>query len=57
MYLSPKGAERLAKASSAAATVERRMLAGLSAKDQERFRDLIYACVAHLTAGEEQRAG
>ncbi|HLZ47321.1 MAG TPA: MarR family transcriptional regulator [Candidatus Limnocylindria bacterium] len=56
MYLTPRGAERLAKAGAAAAAVERKMLEALSPKDQEKFRELIYACVAHLTEGEEERA-
>jgi DNA-binding MarR family transcriptional regulator len=57
LYLTPAGTARLAKAGSAAAGIEREMLAGLSAKDQERFRELIFRCVTHLTAGEERRAG
>lgn len=56
MYLTADGAERLAKAGAAAAAVERKMLEGLSPKDQEKFRQLIYDCVAHLTEGEEERA-
>jgi len=56
MYLTPSGAERLAKAGAAAAAVERKMLEALSPKDQEKFRELIYACVEHLTEGEAERA-
>jgi hypothetical protein len=33
------------------------MLAGLSAREQDRFRELIFKCVSRLTAGEELRAG
>ncbi|HEV8669690.1 MAG TPA: MarR family transcriptional regulator [Candidatus Limnocylindria bacterium] len=57
LYLTPAGTTRLSSALAAAADVERRMLAGLSPKEQERFRDLIFQCVAHLTADQEQRAG
>ena len=56
LYLTPAGTARLAKAGSAAAGIEREMLAGLSAKDQERLRELIFRCVTHLTAGTEKRA-
>jgi len=56
MYLTPSGAERLAKAGAAAAAVERKMLEALSPKDQDKFRELIYACVEHLTEGEAERA-
>ena len=56
LYLTPTGTARLAKAGSAAAEIEREMLAGLSAKDQERLRELIFRCVTHLTAGKEERA-
>jgi DNA-binding MarR family transcriptional regulator len=56
LYLTPAGTARLAKARSAAAEIEREMLAGLSEKDQERFRDLIFRAVNHLTAGQEERA-
>jgi DNA-binding MarR family transcriptional regulator len=57
LHLTPAGTARLAKAGSAAAGIEREMLAGLAPKDQERLRDLIFRCVTHLTAGEERRAG
>jgi DNA-binding MarR family transcriptional regulator len=57
LYLTPAGSARLAKAGSAAAGIEREMLGGLSAKEQERLRELIFRCVTHLTAGEERRAG
>ena len=57
VYLTPAGTARLSIALAAAADVERRMLAGLSAKEQEQFRDLVFRCVAHLTAEQEQRAG
>jgi DNA-binding MarR family transcriptional regulator len=57
VYLTPAGASRLASAFSAAAEVERRMLAGLSAKDQEKLRDLIFKCVTQLIADREERAG
>ena len=56
LYLTPAGTARLTKAGSAAAEIEREMLAGLSPKDQDRFRLLIFKCVTHLTAGEEERA-
>ena len=56
LYLTPTGTARLAKAGSAAAGIEREMLAGLSPRDQERFRELIFRCVAHLSAGNEERA-
>ena len=56
LYLTPAGTARLAKAGSAAAGIEREMLAGLSPKDQERFRELIFKCVTHLSAGNEERA-
>lgn len=56
LYLTPSGTARLSKAGTAAAGIEREMLAGLSAKDQERFRELIFRCVGHLTAGTEERA-
>jgi DNA-binding MarR family transcriptional regulator len=55
LYLTPAGAARLTKAGSAAAGIEREMLAGLSAKDQDRLRELIFRCVTHLTAGKEER--
>jgi DNA-binding MarR family transcriptional regulator len=57
LYLTPAGTARLTKAGSAAAGIESEMLAGLSAKDQERFRELIFKCVTQITAGEERRAG
>jgi len=57
VYLTPAGTARLSIALAAAADVERRMLAGLSAKEQEQFRDLVFRCVAQLTAKQEQRAG
>ena len=57
LYLTPAGTARLTKAGSAAAGIEREMLAGLSAREQERFRELIFKCVTQLTAGEERRAG
>ena len=56
LYLTPEGTARLTKAGSAAAGIEREMLAGLSPKDQERFRELIFRCVTHLSAGNEERA-
>ena len=56
LYLTPTGTARLAKAGSAAAAIEREMLSGLSAKDQERLRELIFRCVTHLNAGQEERA-
>ncbi|HEV2250996.1 MAG TPA: MarR family winged helix-turn-helix transcriptional regulator [Candidatus Limnocylindria bacterium] len=54
LHLTAAGAARLAKAGSAAAGIEREMLAGLSAKDQERFRQLIFGCVTHLSSGKER---
>jgi DNA-binding MarR family transcriptional regulator len=57
VYLTPAGASRLTSAFSAAAAVERRMLAGLSAKDQDKLRDLIFRCVAELTERPAERAG
>jgi DNA-binding MarR family transcriptional regulator len=57
LFLTPAGAARLSSALAAAASVERRMLAGLTPKEQERFRDLVFRCVEQLTADEEQRAG
>ena len=56
LYLTPTGTARLAKAGSAAAAIEREMLSGLSAKDRERLRELIFRCVTHLNAGQEERA-
>lgn len=56
LYLTPAGAARLAKAGSAAAAIEREMLAGLSAKEQQRLRDLIFRCVTHLSGGNEEHA-
>ena len=56
LYLTPAGTARLQKAGSAAAAIEREMLAGLTAKDQERFRELIFRCVTQLTAGKEELA-
>jgi len=57
LYLTPAGTARLTKAGSAAAGIEREMLAGLTPKEQERFRELVFKCVTQLTAGEELRAG
>jgi len=57
LYLTPAGTARLTKAGSAAAGIEREMLDGLTPKEQERFRELIFKCVTELTAGEERRAG
>ena len=37
--------------------LERRMLAGLSAKDEAKLRDLMFQCVAQRTEGREERAG
>ena len=56
LYLTPAGTSRLGKAGSAAAGIEREMLAGLSAKEQERLRDLIFQCVTHLTERPEEHA-
>ena len=56
LYLTPQGLARLTKAGTAAAGIEREMLAGLSPKEQERFRELIFKCVTQVTAGEELRA-
>ena len=57
LYLTPAGTARLAKAGTAAVGIEGEMLAALSAREQDRFRELIFKCVTQLTAGEEQRAG
>jgi DNA-binding MarR family transcriptional regulator len=57
LYLTPAGTARLTKAGTAAVGIEREMLAALSAREQERFRELIFKCVTQLTAGEERRAG
>jgi len=57
LYLTPAGTARLTKAGSAAAGIEREMLGGLTPREQERFRELIFKCVTELTAGEERRAG
>ena len=57
LYHTPAGTARLTKAGSAAAGIEREMLAGLTPREQERFRELIFKCVTELTAGEERRAG
>ena len=56
LYLTPAGTARLAKAGSAAAEIEREMLSGLSARERERFRELIFRTVTHLTAGTEKPA-
>jgi DNA-binding MarR family transcriptional regulator len=55
LYLTPAGAAKLHAAISAAATVEKEMLAGLSPKEQDRFRELLFRCVTHLTANDEER--
>lgn len=57
LYLTPAGSARLSNALAVAADVERQMLAGLSATEQDQLRDLIFRCVTHLTADQEQRAG
>ena len=57
LYLTPAGTARFTKAGTAAVAIEREMLAGLSAREQDRFRELIFKCVSRLTAGEELRAG
>jgi DNA-binding MarR family transcriptional regulator len=57
LYLTPAGTAKLAKAGTAAVEIEHEMLAGLSAKDQERLRDLLFRCVTNLAGAEEQRAG
>jgi DNA-binding MarR family transcriptional regulator len=56
LYLTPAGAAKLHAAISAAATVEKQMLAGLSPKEQDRFRELLFRCVTHLTASDEEPA-
>ena len=53
LYLTSAGGARLQTALSAAAAVEKALLAGLSAKEQERFRDLIFRCVTQITASRE----
>jgi len=57
LYLTPAGTARLTRAGTAAAGIEREMLAALSTREQDRFRELIFKCVTQLTAGEERRAG
>jgi DNA-binding MarR family transcriptional regulator len=57
LYLTAAGTARLTKAGTAAVGIEREMLAPLSAREQARFRELIFKCVTQLTAGEERRAG
>jgi DNA-binding MarR family transcriptional regulator len=57
LYLTPAGTARLTKAGTAAVGIEREMLAALSAREQDRFRELIFKCVTQLTPGEERRAG
>ncbi len=57
VYLTPAGSARLASAGGAAADIERRVLAGLSAKEQDRLRELIFKCVDQLTLEPQQRAG
>jgi DNA-binding MarR family transcriptional regulator len=57
LYLTPAGTARLTKAGTAAVGIEREMLAALSAREQDRFRELIFKCVTQLTDGEERRAG
>ena len=57
LYLTPAGTARLTKAGTAAVGIEREMLAALSAREQDRFRELIFKCVTQLTAGGERRAG
>jgi DNA-binding MarR family transcriptional regulator len=56
VYITRGGAARLTAALSAAADIERRMLAGLSRTEQEKLRDLIFKCVAQLTERSEERA-
>jgi len=57
LYLTAAGTARLTKAGTAAVGIEREMLAALSAREQDRFRELIFKCVTQLTDGEERRAG
>ena len=57
VYLTPAGIARLTAAISAAAEIERRMLAGLPKRDQERFRDLIFTCVAQITTRRAEHTG
>jgi len=57
LYLTPAGTARFTNAGLAAVGIEREMLAALSPREQERFRELIFKCVTQLTAGEERRAG
>lgn len=57
LYLTPAGTARFTKAGSAAVGIEREMLAALSPREQDRFRELIFKCVTQITAGEERRAG
>ena len=57
LHLTPAGSARLAKAGAAAVKIEHEMLAGLSATDQERLRDLLFKCVAQLSPPKEKPAG
>jgi len=54
LHLTAAGTARLAKAGSAAVKIEREMLAGLSATDQGRLRDLLFKCVTHLSPATKE---
>lgn len=52
LSLTSVGARRLAAASHAVATLEERMLAGLSAEGQDALRKSLETCVRALTASD-----
>jgi DNA-binding MarR family transcriptional regulator len=52
LSLTTVGARKLSDASRAVATIERRMLAGLSSQDQDALRASLDACTRGLTEGE-----
>ena len=57
VYLTDKGSVRLANGLGAARLIEHRMLAGLSRKEQEQLRDLIFKCVTQVTEDREENTG
>ena len=56
VYLTDKGAVRLANGLRAARLIEHRMLAGLTPKERDQLRDLIYKCVAPMIEGRAENA-
>lgn len=56
-YLTASGSTRLSAAVGAATTVQRRMLIGLSTKEQAQLRELIFKCVDRLMPAQNERAG